>query len=584
MDTEAATKEATDKAKKEAEEKAKKAAEEKAQKEAEEKAQKEAEEKAKKAQKEAEEKAKKEAEEKAKKEAEEKAQKEAEEKAQKEAEQKAKKEAEEKAKKEAEEKAQKEAEEKAKKEAEEKAKKAAEEKAQKEAEEKAKKEAEEKAKKEAEEKAQKEAEEEAKKEAEEKARKEAEDRALQSSLQAESAAQPAANGQSPDADALADLLGWWAATSLLFLHQNQQCCLLLSTLLAQHQHNTSPSASDVPFFGLCIVVYGIGVSCFIWEKPKDWVVQRPRKLRFFPLGEMKVFSWLSKAHGDSWNSCGPPRGLYKAWHSCHIKYAADFLLAGRIDSSPVCPRILRWFKFGKSLQGSILDIWLHNSLNLALSLIAILGTLWCEESTEEFERNKEFSRVQFAQRAWGKQFQPAQIPCKSNTGNAIKTYQYVGLGCPTHFLHCYWNLLNDWTGHRTAWSKRLHQMQRDNFCGKTVGRDFEQLIKKTAFCVLKPVFGANWSPWTINKENSWWRILRDHSSLGPTVFSKLWIQLLRLNGQMGRAMLQLWTKIGMLNSSQAEQDSARYCELESRVEAHSKDVREVDAFWPLAMA
>ena len=96
---------------------------------------------------------------------------------------------------------------KAQKEADEKAKKAAEEKAQKEAEENAKKEAEEKAKKEAEEKAKKDAEEEAKKEAEEKARKEEEDRALQSSLQAESAAQPAANGQSPDADALADLLG-----------------------------------------------------------------------------------------------------------------------------------------------------------------------------------------------------------------------------------------------------------------------------------------------------------------------------------------------------------------------------------------
>jgi len=125
----------------------------------------------------------------------------------KEATDKAKKEAEEKAKKAAEEKAQKEAEEKAKKAAEEKAQKEAEEKAKKAAEEKAQKEAEEKAKKAAEEKAQKEAEEEAKKEAEEKARKEAEDRALQSSLQAESAAQPAANGQSPDADALADLLG-----------------------------------------------------------------------------------------------------------------------------------------------------------------------------------------------------------------------------------------------------------------------------------------------------------------------------------------------------------------------------------------
>eukprot|EP00435_Cladocopium_sp_Y103_P069634 s456_g33.t1 len=244
VDTEASTKEAADKAQKEAEEKAKKAAEEKAQKEAEEKAKKEAEEKAKKeaqekakkeaaeqakkeaadkaqkeaeekakkaaeekAQKEAEEKAQKEAEEKAKKEAEEKAKKEAEEKAKKEAAEQAKKEAEEKAKKEAEEKAQKEAEEKAKKEAEEKAKKEAEEQAKKEAEEKAKKEAEEKAKKEAEEKAKKEAEEQAKKEAEEKARKEEEDRALQSSLQAESAAQPAANGQSPDADALADLLG-----------------------------------------------------------------------------------------------------------------------------------------------------------------------------------------------------------------------------------------------------------------------------------------------------------------------------------------------------------------------------------------
>ena len=97
-------------------------------------------------------------------------------------------------------------------------------------------------------------------------------------------------------------------------------------------------------------------------------------------------------------------------------------------------------------------------------------------------------------------------------GKAIKTYDtYVGLGCPAHFLHCYWNLLNDWMAHITEllvyfW---LHQMQRDHFFGRTVGRAL-------VYAHFASSIGRNWRyamcklccPWAVQSENSWWRILK----------------------------------------------------------------------------